>query len=71
MSALVSWTDSVCQLNSEINNINVIIREKQMEVGAFRQKLEQITVLQKDLISASARITDSEDFTFSPPDLDR
>lgn len=41
--------DSVCQLNSEINNINVIIREKQMEVGAFRQKLEQITVLQKNI----------------------
>ncbi len=50
MEGTEELSDVVSGLNAEIGTINLLIKEKQMKIGALQQKKEQIEKLKKDIV---------------------
>jgi exonuclease SbcC len=50
MEGTEELSDIVSKLNSEIGATNLLIREKQMKIGALQQKAEQIEKLTKEIV---------------------
>lgn len=50
MEGIESLTAVVAGLNADVEAINVVVKEKQMKIGALKQKAEQIKKLQDEIL---------------------
>lgn len=55
MSGMEELTGIVAKLNAEVEDLNALVKEKQMEIGALQQKADQAARLKKEISSLQER----------------
>lgn len=58
MSGMEELTGIVARMNSDVDTINALVREKQMKIGALQQKSEQIAKLKKEIVALQEKQTE-------------
>lgn len=58
MSGMEELTGIVARMNADVDAINVLVREKQMKIGALQQKSEQIAKLKKEIVALQEKQTE-------------
>lgn len=58
MSGVEELTGIVARMNSDVDAINALVREKQMKIGALQQKSEQIAKLKKEIVDLQEKQTE-------------
>lgn len=59
MEGIESLTAVVAGLNADVDAINVVVKEKQMKIGALKQKAEQIKKLQDEILILQEQKTEA------------
>lgn len=49
MSGMEELAGIVARMNSDVDTLNALVREKQMKIGALQQKADQISILKKEI----------------------
>lgn len=55
MSGMEELTGIVAKMNAEVEDLNALVKEKQMEIGALQQKADQSARLKKEITSLQER----------------
>lgn len=55
MSGMEELTGIVAKMNAEVEDLNALVKEKQMEIGALQQKADQAARLKKEISSLQER----------------
>lgn len=58
MSGMEEIADIVARMNAEVDAINILVREKQMKIGALQQKSDQIVKLKREIADLQKQQTE-------------
>ena len=64
MSGMEELTGIVAKMNADVEDLNALVKEKQMEIGALQQKADQAARLKKEIASLQEKQTEYADETF-------